>query len=61
MDEFVQVWRVSSDSEDVVVKLLWGTHRTTGIGLTEQKMLLQCGAIDDSLTLEEYERSDIEE
>ncbi|KAG9063978.1 WD repeats region domain-containing protein [Linnemannia hyalina] len=72
-DGSVRVWRVSSDGEDVVVKLLWGTNLgvlqaeglvlkgTTGLGFTEQKLLVQCGAIDDSLTLEEDGRSDVEE
>ncbi|KAG9063961.1 hypothetical protein KI688_004075 [Linnemannia hyalina] len=72
-DESVRVWRVSIDGEDVVVKMLWGTNLavlhaeglvlkgTTGLGFTEQKLLVQCGAIDDSLTLEEDGRSDVEE
>ncbi|KAF9339279.1 hypothetical protein BGZ91_006480, partial [Linnemannia elongata] len=62
MDESVRVWRVSSDGEDVLVKLLWGTNLvvlhadglvlkgTMGLGSTEQKLLVQRGAIDDSLT-----------
>jgi WD40 repeat protein len=73
LDESVRVWRVSSNGEDVVVKLLWGTNLavlqaaglvlkgTTGLGSTEQKLLVQCGAFDDSLSLGENGRSDIEE
>ncbi|OAQ28202.1 WD40 repeat-like protein [Linnemannia elongata AG-77] len=64
-DGSVRVWRVSSDGEDVVVKLLWGTNLavlhanglalkgTIGLGSTEKKLLVQRGAIRDSfLTLE---------
>ncbi|KAG0063985.1 hypothetical protein BGZ90_002426 [Linnemannia elongata] len=73
LDESVRVWRVSSDGEDVVVKLLWGTNLavlqasglvlkgTIGFGSMEQKLLVQCGAIDDSLTLKDGGRSDVEE
>ncbi|KAF9283424.1 hypothetical protein BGZ88_010502 [Linnemannia elongata] len=61
-DESVRVWRVSSDSEDVVVRLLWGTNLavlhtdglvlkgTTGLRLMQKKLLVQRGAIGDSLT-----------
>ncbi|KAG9063936.1 hypothetical protein KI688_004050 [Linnemannia hyalina] len=64
-DESVRVWRVSSDGEDVVIKLLWGTNLailhadglvfigTTGLSPMQKKLLVQRGAIDDSLTLEE--------
>ncbi|KAG0048825.1 U3 small nucleolar RNA-associated protein 13, partial [Linnemannia elongata] len=53
-DESVRIWRVSSDDKDAVVKLLWGTNLavlhadglllkgTTGLGLTEHKLLVQC-------------------
>ncbi|KAF9536827.1 hypothetical protein EC957_009593, partial [Mortierella hygrophila] len=72
-DESVRVWRVSSDGEDVVVKLLWGTNLailhaaglvlkdTTGLSSMQKRLLAQRGAIDDSLTLEEDGRSDVEE
>ncbi|KAG0044446.1 hypothetical protein BGZ90_008769 [Linnemannia elongata] len=72
-DESVRVWRVSSDCEDVIVKLLWGTNLvvlqanglvlegTTGLGAMEQKLLEQRGEIGDSWTLEEDERSGIED
>ncbi|KAG9063962.1 WD repeats region domain-containing protein [Linnemannia hyalina] len=72
-DESVRVWRVSSDDEDVVVKLLWGTNLavlhaeglvlkgTTGLSPMQKELLVQRGAIDDSLTLEEDGRSDVEE
>ncbi|KAG9063959.1 hypothetical protein KI688_004073 [Linnemannia hyalina] len=61
-DESVRVWRVSSDGEDVVVKLLWGTNLvilnaeglvlkcTTGLSPMQKKLLVQRGAIDDSPT-----------
>ncbi|KAF9271506.1 hypothetical protein BGZ88_006037 [Linnemannia elongata] len=64
-DGSVRVWRVSSNGEDVFVKLLWGTNLavlhadgvmlkgTTGLSPIQKKLLVQRGAIDDSLTLEE--------
>ncbi|KAG9063979.1 hypothetical protein KI688_004093 [Linnemannia hyalina] len=57
-DESVRVWRVSSDGEDVVVKLLWGTNLgvlnadglllsdTIGLSPMQKKLLVQ-RAIDD--------------
>lgn len=62
MDESVRVWRVSSDGEGVVVKLLWGTNLavlyayglvlkgTIGLSPMHKKLLVQCGAMDDSVT-----------
>ncbi|OAQ24028.1 WD40 repeat-like protein [Linnemannia elongata AG-77] len=73
MDESVRVWRVSSDGEDVVVKLLWGTNLavlytdglvlkgTIGLSPSQKKLLDQRGAIDDSLTLEEVRGLEVEE
>ncbi|KAG9063947.1 hypothetical protein KI688_004061 [Linnemannia hyalina] len=64
-DESVRVWRVSSDGEDVVVKLFCGTNLavlhtaglvlkgTIGLSPMQKKLLVQRGTIDDSLTLEE--------
>ncbi|KAG9063964.1 hypothetical protein KI688_004078 [Linnemannia hyalina] len=61
-DESVRVWRVSIDGEDVVVKLFWGTNLgvlhtaglvlkdTIGLNPMQKKLLVQSGAIDDSLT-----------
>ncbi|KAG9063966.1 hypothetical protein KI688_004080 [Linnemannia hyalina] len=61
-DGSVRVWRVSSDGGDVVVKLLWGTNLavlnaeglvlkgTIGLSPMQKKLLVQSGAIDDSLT-----------
>ncbi|KAG9063951.1 hypothetical protein KI688_004065 [Linnemannia hyalina] len=72
-DQSVRVWRVSIDGEDVVVKLLWGTNfailhaadlvlkGTTGLSPMQKKLLVQRGAIDDSLTLEKNGRLDVEE
>ncbi|KAF9271677.1 hypothetical protein BGZ88_005748 [Linnemannia elongata] len=72
-DRSVRVWRVSSDGEDVVVRLLWGTKLAvlhadgvvfkgaTGLGPMHRKMLIQCGAIEDSLTLEEVGGLGVEE
>ncbi|KAG9063950.1 hypothetical protein KI688_004064 [Linnemannia hyalina] len=64
-DGSVRVWRVSSDGEGVVVKLLWGTNLAvlnaeglvlkgaTGLSPMHRKLLVQRGAIDESLTLGE--------
>ncbi|KAG0080202.1 hypothetical protein BGZ90_000316 [Linnemannia elongata] len=72
-DESVRVWRVSSDGEDVVVKLLWGTNLavlhadglvlkgTVGLGLMQKKLLVQRSAIADSLTLDEVGGLGVEE
>ncbi|KAG9063980.1 hypothetical protein KI688_004094 [Linnemannia hyalina] len=72
-DESVRVWRVSSDGEGVVVNLIWGSNLavlqaeglvlsgTIGLSPMQKKLLVQRGAIGDSLTLEEDGRSDVEE
>ncbi|KAG0064172.1 hypothetical protein BGZ89_009311 [Linnemannia elongata] len=61
-DGSLRVWRVSIDGEDVVAKLLWGTNLaifladglvlkgTIGLRPMQKNLLVQRGAIGDSLT-----------
>ncbi|KAF9119176.1 hypothetical protein BGW39_000495, partial [Mortierella sp. 14UC] len=72
-DQSVRVWRVSTDGEDVAVKMLWGTNLgvlhtggsvlkgTTGLSLISRHLLIQRGAIDDTLPLEDAGGLEVEE
>ncbi|OAQ22254.1 WD40 repeat-like protein [Linnemannia elongata AG-77] len=72
-DQSVRVWRVSTDGEDITVKMLWGTNLgvlyaggsvlkgTTGLSLISRHLLIQRGAIDDTLPLEDSGGLEVEE
>lgn len=63
-DHSVQVWRMSSDSEIMVVRMLWVLNLkmpcaegpvhsdATGLSAIQQKLLVQRGAVDSSLVPE---------
>ena len=63
-DHSVQVWQASSDSESVVVRMLWGFNLkmpcaeglvhsdATGLSAIQQKLLVQRSAVDSSLVPE---------
>ncbi|KAG0289095.1 Target of rapamycin complex subunit lst8, partial [Linnemannia gamsii] len=69
-DRSVRIWRISESNDGggaVSVDLIWGTNigvlgafgmvlgGVVGLNATSRKLLIQRGAIDDSLTYQEYE------